>query len=76
MGTAGYKALMDERRENYKLLKEEMTKVAEKYGERVLETRNNPISIGKSKSMPYMKLGHLKYFFSGYNLQGGLNHIV
>ena len=60
MGTAGYKALMDERRENYKLLKEEMTKVAEKYGERVLETRNNPISIGKSKSMPCMKLGHLK----------------
>ena len=51
MGTAGYKALMDERRENYKLLKEEMTKVAEKYGERVLETRNNPISIGKSKSI-------------------------
>ena len=63
MGTAGYKALMDERRENYKLLKEEMTKVAEKYGERVLETRNNPISIGKSKSMPYMKLGHLKKYF-------------
>ena len=58
MGTAGYKALMDERRENYKLIKEEMTKVAEKYGERVLETRNNPISIGKSN----IKLGHLKYF--------------
>ena len=52
MGTAGYKALMDERRENYKLLKDEMTKVADKYGERVLETKNNPISIGKSKSIP------------------------
>lgn len=50
MGTAGYKALMDERRENYKLLKEEMTKVAEKYGERVLETRNNPISIAMTLS--------------------------
>ena len=46
MGTAGYKELMDERRENYKLLKDEMCKVAEKYGERVLETKNNPISIG------------------------------
>ncbi len=47
MGTAGYKELMEERRENYKTLKEEMIRVAEKYGERVLETKNNPISIGK-----------------------------
>ena len=48
MGTTGYKALMEQRRENYKILKEEMVQVAEKYGERVLETKNNPISIGKS----------------------------
>ena len=47
MGTTGYKALMDERKQNYKMLKEEMSKVAEKYGERVLETKNNPISIGR-----------------------------
>ena len=47
MGTTGYKELMDERRDNYKLLKEEMAKVADKYGERVLETKNNPISIGE-----------------------------
>ena len=47
MGTTGYKELMDERRDNYKLLKEEMAKVADKYGERVLETNNNPISIGE-----------------------------
>ena len=46
MGTSGYKQLMEERRENYKILKGEMAKVAEKYGERVLETKNNPISIG------------------------------
>ena len=46
MGTAGYKKLTDERKENYKLLKEEMAKIAEKYGERVLEVKNNPISIG------------------------------
>ena len=45
MGTSGYKELMEERRENYKILKGEMAKVAEKYGERVLETKNNPISI-------------------------------
>ena len=47
MGTTGYKELMDERRENYKILKEEMSKIAEKYGERVLETKNNPVSIGE-----------------------------
>jgi len=45
MGTTGYKQLMDERRENYKILKQEMSKIAEKYGERVLETKNNPVSI-------------------------------
>lgn len=49
MGTSGYKALMDDRKENYKLLKNEMVKVAEKYGERVLETKNNPISIGNNE---------------------------
>ena len=47
MGTTGYKQLMEERKENYKILKQEMTKIAEKYGERVLETKNNPVSIGE-----------------------------
>lgn len=50
MGTNGYKAMMDRRRENYKLLKEELGQVAEKYGERVLETKNNPISIAMTLS--------------------------
>ena len=49
MGSSGYKKLTDERKENYKILKEEMTKVAEKYGERLLDVKNNPISLGKSK---------------------------
>ena len=48
MGTSGYKKLTDERKENFKKLKEEMTKLAEKYGERILEVKNNPISIGMS----------------------------
>ena len=51
MGTSGYKQLMEERRENYKILKGEMAKVAEKYGERVLETKNNPISIGTLRTV-------------------------
>ena len=47
MGTSGYKRLTDERKENFKKLREEMGKIAEKYGERLLEVKNNPISIGK-----------------------------
>ena len=47
MGTSGYKKLTDERKENYKRLKEELGKIAEKYGERLLDVKNNPISIGK-----------------------------
>ena len=47
MGTKGYKKLTDERKENFKILKEEMSKIADKYGERVLDVKNNPISIGK-----------------------------
>ncbi len=47
MGVDGYKKLVAERKENFKILKTEMEKVAEKFGERVLETKNNPISIGK-----------------------------
>ena len=46
MGTSGYKRLTDERKENFKKLKEEMGKIATKYGERILEVKNNPISIG------------------------------
>ena len=46
MGTSGYKRLTDERKEHFKKLKEEMGKIATKYGERILEVKNNPISIG------------------------------
>ena len=47
MGSVGYKKLTDERKENFKRLKEEMGRVAEKYGERILDVKNNPISIGE-----------------------------
>jgi len=48
MGSTGYKELVNERKENYLLLKQELSRVAEAYGERVLETKNNPISLGKN----------------------------
>ena len=53
LGFDGYKKLMNERKENYKILKEEMKKIAQKYGEVVWETKNNPISIGNELIMKF-----------------------
>lgn len=47
LGVNGYKNLISQRKEIYKYLKEELAKVATKHGERLLDTKNNPISIGK-----------------------------
>lgn len=46
LGVNGYKNLITQRKEMYTYLKEELTKVALKHGERLLETKNNPISLG------------------------------
>jgi O-phospho-L-seryl-tRNASec:L-selenocysteinyl-tRNA synthase len=47
MGTETYKRLLNDRKECFVYLKLELQKVAEQFGEKVLETPNNPISIGK-----------------------------
>lgn len=47
LGSNGYKNLIYERKEMFKYLKEELGKIAAKHGERILDTRNNPISMGK-----------------------------
>ncbi len=49
MGVDGYKNLLKERKECFSYLKEELNKMAIKYDERVLNTPNNPISIGYKK---------------------------
>lgn len=49
MGTDKYKELLNERKECYSYLKSELQKLAEKFNEKVLETPNNPISIGLNK---------------------------
>ncbi|XP_063220702.1 O-phosphoseryl-tRNA(Sec) selenium transferase [Bacillus rossius redtenbacheri] len=46
LGVSGYKSLVAQRKEMYTYLKEELSKVASKYGERILDTKNNPISVG------------------------------
>ena len=49
MGTEKYRNLLHERKECFNYLKFELQKLAEKYGEKILETPNNPISIGMLK---------------------------
>jgi len=48
MGSVNYQSLLAKRRENHKYLKDSMLKFAEKYGEQVINTPNNQISIGLS----------------------------
>lgn len=45
MGKLKYLALMKERKEMYNTLKEELMKFSSEYGEKVLDTPNNPISL-------------------------------
>ena len=46
MGKNGLVKLLEERKENAKIFKEKLKEIANKYGERVLETPNNTISFG------------------------------
>lgn len=45
MGKKKYKNLMTDRKEKYKILKDGMIKIADKYGEKIIENPNNKISI-------------------------------
>lgn len=48
MGRKGLKNLLSERKENYNYLKSRLEVIAQKFGERVLSTKKNGISIGVS----------------------------
>ncbi len=45
MGSEGYLNLMNERKHLFIYLKSELTRIAVKYNEKVLETPNNPVSL-------------------------------
>jgi len=45
LGVNGYKDILKHRTESYQILVDELRKVSENYGERLLETRHNPISL-------------------------------
>lgn len=46
LGINGYKSLVTQRKEMYNYLRDELSKIATKHGERLLDTKNNPISMG------------------------------
>ncbi|KAM6949622.1 O-phosphoseryl-tRNA(Sec) selenium transferase [Aplochiton taeniatus] len=48
LGTSGYKKLISERKEMYSYLAQELSKLAEVHGERLLHTPHNPISLAMS----------------------------
>eukprot|EP00062_Callorhinchus_milii_P004981 gi/632943966/ref/XP_007887242.1/ PREDICTED: O-phosphoseryl-tRNA(Sec) selenium transferase [Callorhinchus milii] len=48
LGVNGYKKLLKERKEMYTYLSNEMKRLSEAYGERLLETSHNPISLAMS----------------------------
>jgi O-phospho-L-seryl-tRNASec:L-selenocysteinyl-tRNA synthase len=47
LGVAGYKKLLAQRKEVYEYLSTGLSSVAEHHGERVLLTKNNPVSLGR-----------------------------
>jgi O-phospho-L-seryl-tRNASec:L-selenocysteinyl-tRNA synthase len=68
LGVKGFKELVTQRKEMYTLLKEELGKVAHKHGERLLETKSNPISIGETQILVNMQFLQWCFSFSAMTL--------
>lgn len=47
LGRAGYRRLATERKAMFQYLQQQLSLCAERHGQRLLKTKNNPISIGK-----------------------------
>lgn len=60
LGTNGYKELITQRKEVHQHLRKELEKVAAKYGERLLDIQNNPISIGNVNTK--FKIVYIKFY--------------
>ena len=48
-GVSGYKKLLAERKEMFTYLQQKLSACALQFGERLLNTRRNPISMGKGR---------------------------
>lgn len=47
LGHAGYRQLLTDRKAMYQYLHQQLSLCAERHGQRLLQTKNNPISIGE-----------------------------
>ena len=47
LGRAGYRKLLSDRKAMFQYLQHQLSLCAERHGQRLLKTKNNPISIGK-----------------------------
>jgi len=54
LGRAGYRKLLADRKAMYQYLQQQLSLCAERHGQRLLKTKNNPISIGELREI---KLG-------------------
>ena len=48
LGRAGYRQLLTDRKAMYQYLQQQLSLCAERHGQRLLKTKNNPISVGES----------------------------
>lgn len=67
LGINGYKNLISQRKAMYTYLKDELGRVASKHGEKILETNNNPISMGKLKQTSGQVLEFIKFIMWNVN---------
>ena len=51
LGSKGYKELLVVRKELYQYLQLKLEEIAEHYGERLLDVKHNPISLGKGNEL-------------------------
>ncbi|XP_035827856.1 O-phosphoseryl-tRNA(Sec) selenium transferase [Aplysia californica] len=51
LGSSGYKKLLDERKQMFSYLSSSLSECAARHGERTLQTKNNPISLGITLSL-------------------------
>jgi len=47
LGRAGYRNLLADRKSSFQYLQQQLSLCAERHGQRLLKTKNNPISVGE-----------------------------
>jgi len=56
LGRTGYRKLLADRKTMYQYLQQQLALCAERHGQRLLKTKNNPISIGEFYEVNFLKI--------------------